>query len=147
MTLLTQDNDRNVKVTALANPNLPSTVLSQIMPQIQDEDEIERILQGQSRTGKHNSHMPTDVLEKLSQHPDDLPTILTEYVQSENAFVRFITLLHPLTPQNILTQGASSASWLERYAVADNPATSTQTKQQLTQDSNRIVKAAVKANL
>ncbi|MEM9928062.1 MAG: hypothetical protein AAF915_30800 [Cyanobacteria bacterium P01_D01_bin.50] len=49
---------------------------------------------------------------------DDLATVLTEYASSDNAFVRFVTLLHPLTPGEILTQAANSAFWLERYAIS-----------------------------
>ncbi|MEH2127411.1 hypothetical protein [Nostoc sp.] len=58
-----------------------------------------------------------------------------------------MALLHPLTPAEVLQQGAQSASWLERYAVADNPATPTEIKQQLTEDSNQIVRAVAIASL
>ncbi|MEH2257853.1 hypothetical protein [Nostoc sp.] len=75
---------------------------------------------------------------------DDLVSILAEYASSENAFVRFVTLLHPLTPHEVLTQGAQSASWLERYAVANNSGTPTVLRQQLAEDSNRIVRAAAR---
>lgn len=78
---------------------------------------------------------------------DYLPTLLSEYSQSENAFVRFITLMNPQTPLEILAQAVRSSSWLERYAVAENTATSAEIKLSLTQDSNRIVKAAALANL
>jgi hypothetical protein len=78
---------------------------------------------------------------------DDLSTLLTEYAQSNNAFVRFITLLHPLTPQQTLTQAANSASWLERYAVAQNESTPLETRSILARDGNRIVRAAANHNL
>ncbi|MEH2240045.1 hypothetical protein [Nostoc sp.] len=78
---------------------------------------------------------------------DDLATVLSEYAESDVPFVRLVTLLHPLTPAEVLQQGAQSASWLERYAVADNPATPTDIKQQLTEDSNRIVRAVAIASL
>ena len=78
---------------------------------------------------------------------DDLATLLAEYAQLNNAFVRFVTLLHPLTPREVLQQGARSQSWLERYAVADNPATPVESTAQLVQDSNRIVRATAKAYL
>ncbi|MDZ8260386.1 hypothetical protein [Nostoc sp. ChiQUE01b] len=75
---------------------------------------------------------------------DDLVSILAEYASSENAFVRFLTLLNPLTPHEVLTQGAQSASWLERYTVADNSGTPNVLRQQLGQDSNQIVCAAAR---
>jgi hypothetical protein len=78
---------------------------------------------------------------------DDLPTILGEYAQSDNIFVRLITLRHPLTPIDILEQGMRSSEWFDRYAVADNPTTPSQIRQQLTQDSNQIVRAISIANL
>jgi hypothetical protein len=77
---------------------------------------------------------------------DDLATVLSEYAHSDNAFVRLVALLHPLTPGEVLQQGARSQSWLERYAIADNPATSPELRQQLAQDSNRLVRAAARAN-
>ena len=78
---------------------------------------------------------------------DDLATVLSEYAQSDNAFVRLVTLLHPLTPRDVLQQGARSGSWLERYAVADNPATPVESAVQLAQDSNRIVRAVANSHL
>ena len=78
---------------------------------------------------------------------DDLPTLHQEYINSNNAFVRFITLLHPLTPEEILTQAANSASWLERYAVAENESTPLEICSILTRDSNRIVRTTANQNL
>ncbi|BAZ11925.1 leucine rich repeat variant [Calothrix sp. NIES-4071] len=159
--LLAGDSNSNVRTAVASNPNLRVTTLEQLA----NDEKVEV-----RRTVAQNSNTPASIRETLrdlilqpttrqtsptlrglsriyNPSTDDLPTILIEYAQSENAFVRFITLLHPLTPLNILNEGALSASWLERYAVADNPATSTQIKQQLTKDSNRIVRAAVMANL
>jgi hypothetical protein len=78
---------------------------------------------------------------------DDLATLFTEYVQSDNAFVRFVTLIHPVTPGEILTQGANSVYWLERYAVAENEATSLEVVEILARDANWIVKAAANQSL
>lgn len=52
-----------------------------------------------------------------------------------------------MTPRDVLQQGARSQSWLERYAVADNPATPAELRQQLAEDGNRIVKATARAYL
>lgn len=61
--------------------------------------------------------------------------------------MRFVSLLHPLTPVEILQEGSQSVSWIERYVVADNSATPIEIEQQLIQDSNRIVRAVAKAKL
>lgn len=54
---------------------------------------------------------PRPLLEVLANNPD-LATVLSEYAQSDNAFVRLVALLHPLTPEDVLEQGARSQSWL-----------------------------------
>ncbi|NER03885.1 MAG: hypothetical protein F6K17_15305, partial [Okeania sp. SIO3C4] len=53
----------------------------------------------------------------------------------------------PLTPVDNITEGCQSLFWQERYAVADNPSTPGEIRQQLANDSNRIVRANAKANL
>lgn len=58
-----------------------------------------------------------------------------------------MTLQHPVTPGEILTQGANSISWLERYAVAENQATSLELLETLVSDGNWIVRAAANQNL
>ena len=75
---------------------------------------------------------------------DDLPTVLSEYVKSDVPLVRFVALLHPLIPQKILEEAVNSASWIERYAVANNPSTPIEIKQQLSQDSNQVVRAVAR---
>ena len=95
--------------------------------------------------------MPSTTLSGLSRiykpDTDDLPTLLSEYAQSDNAFVRFVTLMHPLTPVDSITEGCQSLLWQERYAVAENPSTPAEIRQQLANDGNRIVRATAKANL
>ncbi|NEP84373.1 MAG: hypothetical protein F6K39_43445, partial [Okeania sp. SIO3B3] len=60
---------------------------------------------------------------------------------------RFVTLMHPLTPVDNITEGCQSLFWQERYAIAENPSTPGEIRQQLTNDSNRIVRGTAKANL
>ncbi|MGM3309095.1 hypothetical protein ACSQ6I_24475 [Anabaena sp. WFMT] len=160
---LTRDEDLTIRAAVATNPNLPSVQLEQLA---QDEKvEVRRAV-------AKNPHTPALVrasLEDLVSNPtvrqtqtsptlrglsriynpqtDDLATVLSEYVESDVPFVRLVALLHPLTSAEILRQGAHSASWLERYAVADNPATPTEIKQQLTEDSNQIVRAVAIASL
>ncbi|AFZ57464.1 hypothetical protein H6G54_26345 [Anabaena cylindrica FACHB-243] len=160
---LTRDEDLTVRTAVATNPNLPSPQLEQLA---RDEKvEVRRAV-------AKNPHTPAALrasLEDLVSNPtvrqtptiptlrglsriynpqtDDLETVLSEYVESDVPFVRLVALLHPLTAAEVLQKGAQSVSWLERYAVADNPATPTEIKQQLTEDSNQIVRAVARASL
>ncbi|BAY24817.1 hypothetical protein NIES2100_46140 [Calothrix sp. NIES-2100] len=58
---------------------------------------------------------------------------------------RLTVLLNPQAPMGILAKTSRSFSWLERYAVAQNPNTPTQIRDRLSKDGNRVVRAA--ANL
>ncbi|BDA69747.1 hypothetical protein CAL7716_039130 [Calothrix sp. PCC 7716] len=78
---------------------------------------------------------------------DDLQNVLSEYVESSTQFVRLVSLMHPLTSIELLYEASFSLIWLERYAIAINPATRLEIRERLAEDSNRIVKAAAKANL
>ena len=74
----------------------------------------------------------------------DLPELLRTYAQSDNAFIRFAALLNPHTPSEILSQAAQSSAWIERYAVADNPALPEDMRQQLQGDEQAWVRAIAK---
>ncbi|MBN3869644.1 hypothetical protein [Nostoc sp. JL33] len=160
---LARDEDLTIRAAVATNPNLPSPQLEQLA---QDEKvEVRRAVAQNPNTpaavraslqdlviqptARQTQTSPT--LRGLSRlynpQTDDLARVLSEYAESDVPFVRFVTLLHPLTPVEVLQQGAQSASWLERYAVADNPATPTEIKQQLTEDGNQIVRAVAMASL
>ncbi len=157
---LARDEDAFVRTATASNSHLPATVLTQLA----NDQKVEV-----RRAVAQNPNTPAPIRETLrdlvvqpttrqtsptlrglnrlyNPSTDDLVSILAEYASSENAFVRFVTLLHPLTPHEVLTQAAQSASWLERYAVADNSGTPSVLRQQLAQDSNRIVRAAARVN-
>ncbi|MEM7712968.1 MAG: hypothetical protein AAF349_05230 [Cyanobacteria bacterium P01_A01_bin.68] len=139
------------------NPNLTPLDIYKNQLESQNEQETEKaqrlILNRSSnqRIFQKSSNKQTPTLKSLPRiynpETDDLPNLLTEYSQSENYFVRFITLLHPLTPEEILTQAVNSASWLERYAVAENESTPLEIRSILARDGNRIVKTAANHNL
>ncbi|MEH2036327.1 hypothetical protein [Nostoc sp.] len=158
---LARDEDAFVRTATASNSHLPATVLTQLA----NDEKVEV-----RRAVAQNPNTPAPIRETLrdlvvqpttrqtsptlrglnrlyNPSTDDLVSILAEYASSENAFVRFVTLLHPLTPHEVLTQAAQSASWLERYAVADNSGTPIELRQQLAQDSNRIVRAAARVYL
>jgi hypothetical protein len=66
---------------------------------------------------------------------------------STPSFIRFHVLKTPQTPAKALAEHSHSQAWLERYAITQNPNTPLDTLQALTQDANRIVRAAAKAHL
>jgi hypothetical protein len=78
-----------------------------------------------------NPDTPSSALEKIDlnnlpshfKQNDNLPILLSEYVQSQTPFVRFICLTHPLIPIEFLQQHSQSLFWWERYAIAINSAT------------------------
>ncbi|MBD2206121.1 hypothetical protein H6G33_28350 [Calothrix sp. FACHB-1219] len=156
---LAQDEEAFVRVVIANNPHSPETILTQLATDEKIEVRravalhphtpaaIKQTLRDfviQPNTQQATSTTLRGINRIYNPSSDDITTILAEYANSENAFVRLVTLLHPLTPPEILTQAAQSQSWLERYAVADNPATPAELRQQLAQDSNRIVRVAAK---
>ncbi len=157
--LLASDENPSVRTAAASNPHLPESILTQLGSD--EKVEVRRAVAQNPNTPAAIKQTLRDLLVQpntqqatsttlrginriYNPSSDDITSILTEYATSENAFVRLVTLLHPLTPPEILTQATQSASWLERYAVADNPATPRELRQQLTQDSNRVVRVAAK---
>lgn len=159
--VLALDENSAVRAATASNPNLTPATSAQLA----NDQKVEV-----RRAVAQNPHTPASIRETLRElvlqpttrqtsptlrslsriynpQTDDLATVLTEYAQSDNAFVRLVTLLHPLTPKEVLEQGMRSQSWIERYAVADNPATPTELRQQLAQDSNRVVRATANNSL
>jgi Leucine rich repeat variant len=109
LTVLASDSDSKVKVSAIVNPNLPSEFLHQILPQIQNEEEIEGILRGKIVTGKRNPQIPASFLEQLSQHPKDT--------------IRYLIASYPTTSSTTLERLAFDKYKLVCEAVAENPNT------------------------
>ncbi|MBW4511058.1 MAG: hypothetical protein KME64_31760 [Scytonematopsis contorta HA4267-MV1] len=160
--LLAEDEEASVRTGVASNHSVSVTILEQLAKDkkvevrravAQNPNATTFICESLSDlivkpTSKHSISPTLRGLSRLyNASTDDLPTILSEYAQSENAFVRLVTFLHSQTPVDILMRAAQSVSWLERYAVADNPGTSLEIRQHLTQDSNRIVRTVAVGNL
>jgi hypothetical protein len=67
--------------------------------------------------------------------------------RSSESFYHVLALAHPLAPTAYVQSRASSPEWLERYAIARNPRAPHSALVQLTEDGNRIVRAAARAAL
>jgi hypothetical protein len=128
---LAEDRLARVRYKIAQNPNTPS----QIRDRLQESDLLPAF------PHRFVSSSLKDLSRIYDPKTDDLADILREYALSDNAFVRLVALLHPMTPIELLEEGGKSLFWLDRYAVAANPATPPEIRQQLTQDSNGIVRA------
>jgi len=155
-----QDESAAVRQAVAANPHTPAPLLAQLGQDTRVE--VRRAVARNPNTAapikvqlQDLLPQPTPVssptLRGLSRlynpDEDDLPTLLQDYAQSPTPLVRLVTFMHPLAPAAVLQQGAQSSAWLERYAVANNVATSEALRQQLAEDGNRIVRAAALAQL
>src|SRR3569832_911253 len=127
---LAQDKNKDVRWNVAFNPKTPAHVLEQLA---QDKDnEVRR------NVAKHRN---TPVILSLE-------LILKDHTQgSVPSLSRFIVLLHTQPPAKDLAENCYSLEWLERYAIAQNANTPTDTLKALALDANRIVRAAAKANL
>lgn len=93
-----------------------------------------------------NPHTPESILE--TQVSETLASVLkTSADPSRYQIYRLAALLHPQTPPKMLSKNSSSSSWMERYAVAQNVNTPSETLNYMLEDSNRLVRAAACANL
>ena len=131
---LAQDGNNKVRQAIASNPNIPIEFL-------------ERLLEQMAQDKNHS------LREFLAQHPNTPVSFLLEVTLTFRAqdptpvLSRFLVLLHPQTPAKALTENSHSLIWLERYAIAQNSNTPTDTLKTLAQDANRIVRTAAKANL
>lgn len=75
-------------------------------------------------------------------------TIFKNFAKSETpSFSRVALFLSDYAESSVLAENSNSISWLERYAIAQNPKTPLETLKQLAQDGNRIVRATAKESL
>ena len=123
---LSQDAEATVRTKVAANPNTPNDFLENLA--LDEKIEVRRavannlnsskiikdLLRDLLPTSKNNPQSLSPTLRGLSRiynpNTDDLPTVLLEYINSDVAFVRFISLLHPLIPTEILEAAANSVS-------------------------------------
>ena len=75
--------------------------------------------------------------------------ISSEYkkISETPSFSREALFLSDYAASFVLAENSNSISWLERYAIAQNPNTLRDTLEVLAQDGNRIVRATAKESL
>lgn len=117
--------DQSVRSLLAANTNTPLEIL-----EILARDRKYHV----RHRAANNPKMPIEKFAKIT-----LERIAKTLVPS---FSRFIVFLHAQAPQEALVKNYRSESWLERYAIAQNPNTPKHILNELTLDANQIVRAA-----
>lgn len=125
LTELAKHPDQSVRSLLAANTNTPLEVLEILA---RDSKYYVR------HRAANNPKMSTEKFAKIT-----LERIAKTLAPS---FSRFIVFLHAQVPQQALIKNYRSESWLERYAIAQNPNTPKHIISQLTLDANQIVRAA-----
>jgi len=152
---LAGDEEIEVRAILAANANTPENILERLAAD--EKIEVRRAVAENPATPASIRESLRDLLSPFphcqlsptlrglgrlyNRESDDLPSLLLEYARSPVPFVRFVTLMHPLTPAEALQATSESLWWWERYAVAANPATPAEVREMLGEDSNKIVRA------
>ena len=105
------------------------------------DSEKDKIYNERSRQ-HNNNYIPVN----LAEESEALPFIIKYYAESDNNFSRFIALSSPSLLPYLFTKYVKTKSWLDRYALAQNPATPKNIRNILAKDANKIVRAAAKDN-
>lgn len=149
------DDSERIRFFVARNPNTPSKILEQLA---NDLDNSVR------ETIAKNPNTPIEILELLANDSDNSvresvsenpnctrqikETIFKNFAKLETpSFSRVALFLSDYAESSVLAENSNSISWLERYAIAQNPKTPQSTLKILAQDGNRIVRATAKESL
>jgi hypothetical protein len=132
LAVLMQDyswSNEPVRLAVVGHPNVSAGMLEQLAG-----DRSARVRQAVLA----HTHAPAQVRERIL-----LAALEHCQMLSEPAY-QTIALAHPLTPPAKLIAGTRSLEWIERYAIARNPAAPDEALATLAQDGNRLVRAAAR---
>ncbi|MHC5612326.1 MAG: hypothetical protein ACYTXA_15275 [Nostoc sp.] len=138
LTRFTEHPDRRLPLAVAQNPGAPKDLLIQLATQ------------PGVRGGFHFNPLNLAAVKSLlTQEPEAAIPFLDRCLKFPDrpSFSRFLVLMNPHIPSSFLARYYKSWFWPERYAIAQNPNTHRDICQQLTQDPNRIVRAAARDNL
>ncbi|MEH2226861.1 hypothetical protein [Nostoc sp.] len=138
LTRFTEHPDRRLPLAVAQNPGAPQDLLIQLATQ------------PAVRGGFHFNPLNLAAVKSLlTQEPEAAIPFLDRCLKFPDrpSFSRFLVLMNPHIPSSFLARYYKSWFWPERYAIAQNPNTERDICQQLTQDPNRIVRAAARDNL
>ncbi|MDY6804465.1 MAG: HEAT repeat domain-containing protein [Cyanobacteriota bacterium] len=132
---LAADEDVNVRWSVVSNDAAPRPLKESLQKQL-----LEPAVR-KTKTGLRG------LVRIYDPDAEDLSSLLSEYALSPVDLVRFVALMHPLTPAEALREGSESLWWWERYAVAANPGAPAEIREKLIGDSDRIVRATARRQL
>jgi hypothetical protein len=135
---LANDSDWLVRNAVSCNPSTPIQLREQLMPAQHRLVRCNSIHHTLSTSSKTLATLFLEIIQKSQTHASFISTPLLS---------RFIILLHPQTPDEMLVDTSRSYIWLERYAIARNTSTPINTLKSLARDANRIVRATARANI
>ncbi|MEA5550767.1 hypothetical protein VB713_07220 [Anabaena cylindrica UHCC 0172] len=138
LTRFTEHPDRRLPLAVAQNPGAPKDLLIQLATQ------------PGGRGGFHFNPLNLAAIKSLLiQEPEAAIPFLDRCLKfpERPSFSRFLVLMNPRIPSSFLARYYRSWFWPERYAIAQNPNTDPDIRQQLTQDPNRIVRAAARDTL
>ena len=152
---LAKEQNIRIRFRVAINPNTPIDLLKTLA-----NDSNHQIREAVAK----NTNTPLKILEKLandrnlivresvSENPNCTfeikKTIFKNFAKSETpSFSRVALFLSDYAASFVLAENSNSISWLERYAIAQNPNTLRDTLEVLAQDGNRIVRATAKETL
>jgi hypothetical protein len=127
--LLAEDSDRDVRAAVATNTSINSKLLEQF---VIDSDELVR------NAALRNPNLSAQILESQRRN------VLGKLARAREPFNRMIALMHPLFLIRELrkNRNVNSLEWRERLAVAHNPNLPLEVLKTMTNDANRIVRAA-----
>jgi len=156
--LLARDSSEQVRLGVAKNFHTPITLLELLI--INSTKYVQRGVAKNYNTPKHVAliallNLPKNekkqALMTLKQNPNYLNTDIITLALSQccsASFSRLVVFLHPQTPpQTLSSQNRQSLSWQEKYAIAANPNTPSETLKILASDPNIYVRAAAKGRL
>ncbi|MBV6628285.1 MAG: hypothetical protein KI793_36090 [Rivularia sp. (in: Bacteria)] len=154
---LAEDKISMVRLGVAENPHTPSSLLELLAIDKYDEVVVAvashpntslNILEQLATLGKPDNQIKQAAAKALiNRFPDKIGKNLADCITSFTPiFTRLLVFLNPSTPKETLAQNIYSSSWLERYAIAQNPNTPLDIRAALTRDGNRVVRAAAKKN-
>lgn len=149
---LATDDDRAILVSVAQNSNTPGSLLEQLaawdgavrLAVAENRNTPISLLKELAHKRSRNQLVREAAFRNLtSQQPKLLTMFLAGLIESNQpSFTRLLVLLHPQAPNSALTKNSRSSSWLERYAITQNPKTPRHIRQRLALDGNRVVRAA-----
>jgi hypothetical protein len=156
---LADDESRIVRRAVAENPNASTAILERLAQDYSWSNQRVRLAIvrhsniGITTLDRLAGDLSVEVRRAVLDHPalsaaareQILASALVTCADLSEPLYRTIALAHPLTPADQLAAGAGSFEWIERFAIARNPAAPAEVLARLKNDGNRLVRAAAKA--